>query len=128
MRETLEDTARPFTPTALIGVYLSRFLRPASDGASASVSNSNSNSSSSTDVTYLRFAYAGTVGEPLPGRTLDTGIVRTLWLSLAELRASRALHRSPLVLQCIEDHLAEQRYPLNVVAADTSVWQPEPKS
>ncbi|MCY7316918.1 MAG: NUDIX hydrolase [Rubrivivax sp.] len=125
VRETLEETARPFTPTALVGVYLARFLRPASDGASAS---SSSSSSSITDVTYLRFAYAGTVGEPLPGRTLDTGIVRTLWLSLAELRASRALHRSPLVLQCIEDHLAEQRYPLNVVAADTSVWQPEPKS
>ena len=28
-REALEETAQPFTPTALVGIYLSRFQRPA---------------------------------------------------------------------------------------------------
>lgn len=108
-REALEETARVFTPTALVGIYLSRFLRPATG----------------EDVTYLRLAYCGTVGEELPGRTLDEGIVRTLWLTVDELRASRARHRSALVLQCIEDHLAGRRYPLELVSTDSSVWMSE---
>lgn len=111
VREALEETARVFTPAALVGVYLSRFVRPATG----------------EDVTYLRMAYSGTVGEPLPGRALDTGIVRTLWLTLQELRDSAARHRSPLVLQCIEDHLAGRRYPLEVVTTDGSVSVPEVK-
>jgi len=111
VREALEETARVFTPAALVGVYLSRFVRPATG----------------EDVTYLRLAYSGTVGEPLPGRALDTGIVRTLWLTLQELRDSAARHRSPLVLQCIEDHLAGRRYPLEVVTTDGSVGVPEIK-
>lgn len=111
VREALEETARVFTPAALVGVYLSRFVRPATG----------------EDVTYLRLAYSGTVGEPLPGRALDTGIVRTLWLTLQELRDSAARHRSPLVLQCIEDHLAGRRYPLEVVTTDGSVGAPEIK-
>ncbi len=72
VRETLEETARSFTPEALVGVYLSRFRRTASG----------------EDVTYLRFAFCGTVGEPLPGRALDEPVVRTLWMTLAEVRAS----------------------------------------
>ncbi len=108
VREVLEETACAFTPTALLGVYLSRFVRPASG----------------EDVTYLRLAFCGDVGEPEPGRTLDAGIVRTLWLTPDEVRASAARHRSPLVLRCIEDHLAGRRHPLDVVTADPSVHAP----
>ena len=111
VREALEETARDFTPSALVGVYLSRFQRPATG----------------EDVTYLRFAYCGSVGEALPGRTLDEGIVRTLWLTVDELRESRARHRSALVLQCIEDHLAGRRYPLDLINTDSSVLTPEIK-
>jgi hypothetical protein len=32
-----------------------------------------------------------------------------------------ARHRSPLLLQCIEDHLAGKRHPLDVVHVDESV-------
>ena len=112
VREALEETARPFSPEALVGIYLARFERSGDD----------------EDVTYLRFAYAGTAGEPLPGRALDAGIRRTLWLTPAEVRASAARHRSPLVLQCIEDHLAGRRHPLDVVSAHASLarpWRPE---
>jgi len=53
--------------------------------------------------------------------------VRTLWLTVDELRASRARHRSALVLQCIQDHLAGRRYPLELVTTDRSVEAPEIK-
>jgi hypothetical protein len=61
------------------------------------------------------------VGEAVVGAQLDHGIVRTLWMTPEEVRASAALHRSPLVLQCIEDHLKGQRYPMDLVCTDPSV-------
>ncbi len=111
-RECLEETACVFTPLALLGVYQSRFRRPARAEHPAE------------DVSYLRFAYAGTVGEPEPGRALDQPIVRTLWLTTDEVRASVARHRSPLVLQCVEDHLAGHRERLDLVRVDPSVYGP----
>jgi 8-oxo-dGTP pyrophosphatase MutT (NUDIX family) len=111
VREALEETARVFVPEALVGVYLSRFVRPASG----------------EDVTYLRLAYCGRAGEPLPGRGLDTGIVRTLWLTPDELRASASRHRSALVLRCVLDHLAGRRFPLELVTTEGSVYTPEIK-
>ena len=110
-REVLEETGCRFEPQALLGVYLSRFWRPASG----------------EDVTYLRLAFVGRAGPPDPARALDVGIVRALWLTVDEIRASRALHRSPLVLQCIEDHLVGRRYPLAVLTTDPTVLHPEVK-
>ena len=100
-REALEETAHAFTPTALVGIYLARFQRGAQN------------------IAYLRFAYCGTVGALDSARQLDTGIVRTLWLTADEIRQSAAHHRSPLVLQCMEDYLAGQRFPLNLVHTDS---------
>ena len=108
-REALEETTHLFTPTALVGIYLSRFQRPAREAQA------------SEDITYLRFAYCGELGEAVPGATLDTGIVRTVWMTPEVVRASAARHRSPLVLRCIEDHLAGQRFPLDLVQTDPSV-------
>lgn len=105
-REALEETAWHFTPTALVGIYLSRFQRP------------------DTDITYLRFAFCGTLGAFEAQRTLDTGIVRALWLTPDEIRASTARHRSPLVLQCMEDYLRGQRHPLDLVYTDASIYGP----
>jgi 8-oxo-dGTP pyrophosphatase MutT (NUDIX family) len=112
IRETLEETACVFEPQHFLGLYMARFVRP--DRAE--------------DVTYVRLAYSGTVGEPLPGRALDSGIVRRLWLTLDEVRASAARHRSPLVLRCIEDHAAGRRYPLDVVTIDATLLAPEVKA
>jgi hypothetical protein len=53
---------------------------------------------------------------------LDTGIVRALWLSLDEVRALQHLHRSPLVMKCIEDCLAGQRLPLEALYTHDSIW------
>jgi hypothetical protein len=52
---------------------------------------------------------------------LDQGIVRTLWMTLEEVRASAERHRSPLVLRCIEDHWAGQRFPLETLYTDPTV-------
>ena len=104
-REALEETTHTFTPTALVGVYLSRMQR----------------ASTGEDVTYLRFAFAGALGEVVPGRSLDRGIVRTVWLTPAEIRASTARHRSPLVLRCIEDHLAGHGFALTLLYTDPSI-------
>jgi len=111
VREVLEETTCTFTPDRLIGVYLSRFQRPATG----------------EDVTFIRFAFGGTVGAPDPTRALDHGIVRTLWMTLPELRASRARHRSPHVLGCIEDYVAGRRYPLDAITTDATVYTPEIK-
>jgi hypothetical protein len=78
-------------------------------------------------VTYLRFAYTGTVGEPIEGWALDDGIVRTLWLTLDEVRAAQGRLRSPLVLRCIEDAAAGVRHPLGLVQVDGSVMRPDVK-
>jgi ADP-ribose pyrophosphatase YjhB (NUDIX family) len=105
-REALEETAYRFEPTALVGVYLSRAQRPATG----------------EDFTYVRFAFCGRVGEREPGRALDTGIVRALWMTPDEIRASRDRHRSPLLLRCMEDYLAGVRYPLSAVVTHDSVF------
>ena len=108
VREVLEETAHGFTPTALVGVYLSRFVRAATANTPEEA------------ITYLRFAYCGALGSFHPERALDTGIVRTLWMTADEVRASQARHRSPLVVQCMEDYLRGQRFGLELVHTDAS--------
>ena len=94
-REALEETAHHFWPEFLVGIY--QWPKPGSD------------------ITYLRFAFGGSVEGFEPERQLDDGIVRAVWLSLDELRATRERHRSPLILQCCEDYLAGRRFPLDLL-------------
>ncbi|MDR2926494.1 MAG: NUDIX hydrolase [Azoarcus sp.] len=94
-RETVEETAHSFAPEYLVGIYLC----PRPQG----------------DATYLRFAFGGQAGEADPARALDEGIVRTVWMTAEEIRASRARCRSPLVLQCVEDWLSGRRYGLEML-------------
>ncbi len=94
-REALEETAYHFTPQHLLGVY-----RWHSDKA---------------NVTYLRFAYTGIVTGHDPERALDKGIVRAIWMTPEEVRATQERHRSPLILRCVEDYLAGKRYPLDLL-------------
>jgi len=60
----------------------------------------------------------------VPGAQLDKGIVRTLWMTPDEIRANVHRLRSPLVLRCMEDHLAGQRFPLSLIYTDPSVLNP----
>lgn len=113
IRETLEETAFHFTPDALVGIYMSRFERavPGKDPL---------------DITYLRFAFCGTLGDEVPGQPLDEGIVRTVWMTPEEIRACAHLHRSPLLLSCMEDYLAGKRFPLELITTDASVHAANP--
>ena len=105
IRETLEETARTLTPRALLGVYMT----------------SSRTTKDAEPVTYVRFAFVGEAGDAEPGRPLDDGILRTLWLTADEIRSQLARHRSPLVMKCIEDYLAGQRFPLSLVYTHPSV-------
>jgi phosphatase NudJ len=107
-REALEETAWNFRPTAMLGVYISRFQR----------------STTGEDITYLRVAFTGELGAEEVGRPLDTGIVRTLWMTPEELRATAERHRSPLVLRCLDDFLAGVRHPLSAIYCDPSIRGP----
>jgi 8-oxo-dGTP pyrophosphatase MutT (NUDIX family) len=95
VRETLEETAYRVVPTALVGIY--RWQAP------------------ETGTTFLRFAYAGEIVGHEAGRALDAGILRALWLPYDELAARSAMHRSPLVLRCVDDYRAGLRRPLDLV-------------
>jgi 8-oxo-dGTP pyrophosphatase MutT (NUDIX family) len=94
-REALEETAWNFAPTALVGVY--QWPRPQGD------------------ITYLRFAFSGELGAHEEGRQLDAGILRAVWMTADEIRATADRHRSPLVWQCVSDHLAGRRFPLELL-------------
>lgn len=106
-REAMEESAYVFRPTALLGVYLARSRKK----------------STGEDQTYLRLAFSGELGSHHPDRPLDHGIVRTLWLTPEEVRASVDRHRSPLVLKCIEDYLSGVRHPLSLIHTHASVLE-----
>ena len=95
VRETLEETAWHFVPKNLLGIY--QWRRPQGD------------------VTYLRFAFSGVLGLHDADRVLDQGIRRALWLSFDEILASQLVHRTPLVLQCVQDYLAKRQFPLDLI-------------
>ena len=95
VRETMEEAACQFTPTALVGIYDRH--HPVEG------------------KTYLRFAFSGRLGDHYPDRKLDAGILRVLWLTPEELREAAPRHRSPVVMRCVEDYLAGRRYPLDLL-------------
>lgn len=107
VREALEETGRAFTPTHLLGVYLAA-----------------SNDSRGVPTTWVRFAFCGTAGGADPARRLDTGIVRTVWMTAAEVEASQHRHRSPLVWRCVQDHARGQRFDLAALVVDDSARGP----
>jgi 8-oxo-dGTP pyrophosphatase MutT (NUDIX family) len=94
-REVMEETAHRFEPGGLVGIYR-WYYRPA-------------------DVTFLRFCFAGRIlgTEKTP---LDKEILALHWLSPEELKAKSAMHRSPLVQQCLDDYLAGNNFPLTVLS------------
>lgn len=95
IRETLEETAWIFRPEALVGIYF--WEQP------------------ERNRSFLRFAFCGTVSGHDPGRQLDRGIERALWLTREQIVARSSRLRSPMVLRCIDDFRAGQRYPMDAL-------------
>ena len=92
-REVLEETRYDFQPEGLVGVYLCH--------------------GEVGQCGYLRFCFHGRVGQQDMFRSLDSGIVRAVWLTREAMRQHR--HRSPLVSRCMDDYLAGQSWPLDVL-------------
>jgi 8-oxo-dGTP pyrophosphatase MutT (NUDIX family) len=99
VRETLEETGHVVEPVAFIGIYMATTVSSTTGAA----------------VTYLRHAFACRVVSHDPGRVLDDGILRAVWLTPDEIMARRERHRSPLVERTVVDYLAGRRLPLDVV-------------
>lgn len=97
VRETFEETAWRFSPAWLLGVY--SWHNP------------------QTHCAVLRFAFSGSVYGHDPSQPLDQPVIRTHWLTAEEMRAQGPRLRSPLVLRCLEDHLAGQRFALSAINA-----------
>ena len=95
IRETMEEAAYAFTPEALLGVY--QWKHP------------------HNDTTYLRFAFIGKVGLHYPMQELDEGIIQAVWMDIDEIRDKAGLMRSPQVITCVDDYLAGNRFPLEVI-------------
>jgi 8-oxo-dGTP pyrophosphatase MutT (NUDIX family) len=95
IRETREETAWGFTPTALLGCYLWRNPR---NGRST-----------------LRVAFTGHVEGHRPEQPLDRGIQAVHWRTRDELLAAPDRLRSPLVVRCIDDYLSGQSFDLSAM-------------
>jgi 8-oxo-dGTP pyrophosphatase MutT (NUDIX family) len=95
VRECMEETAREFTPQALVGLY--RWRNP------------------DRDQTFLRATFCGLCSERKQGQLLDPDITETHWMTLEDIQALGGKLRSPLVLRSINDYLAGCRYPLELL-------------
>ena len=94
-REVLEETAREFIPESIVGLYL--YPNP------------------HVDIVYLRVCFQGVCGRHFPDRSLDEGIIQTVWMSRAALEQNQDKLRSPMVLNCIDDYLNGNKYPLDIL-------------
>ncbi|HET7772992.1 MAG TPA: NUDIX hydrolase [Burkholderiaceae bacterium] len=106
-RETLEETGHRFEPTGFLGAYMSRYT----------------SAKTGEDVTYVRFAFVGELGEVVAGAELSPEIRRVAFMSADDLRMMNDLHRSPLVMRCIDDYLAGRRLPLDTIYTHPSVLE-----
>ncbi|MEE9447123.1 MAG: NUDIX hydrolase [Arenicellales bacterium] len=91
-REVLEETGYAFTPTELVGLYYFK---------------------GSNEVTYLRMCFTGSVQTTEHSGPIDPDITQTHWFSWDELKQQNL--RSPVVLKSLEDYLAGQRFPMNLI-------------
>lgn len=93
-REALEETGWHVELHALVGLYL--YQAP-------------------NGVTYLRVCFAGKPLHRDARLQLDEEIIEALWLTQEELAGLQEQHRSPLVMQCLQDYLDGERHPLSML-------------
>lgn len=95
IRETVEESGWDVEPTDFLGVY--EWQSPG------------------LGYPFVRFSFAARALRHHPGRALDTGIVRALWLTRDELAREAHRTRSPSVERSLDDYLSGQRYPLSLL-------------
>ncbi|MDQ4146694.1 MAG: NUDIX hydrolase [Pseudomonadota bacterium] len=96
IRETLEETAWHFEPTALVGIYRWRHARD--------------------KVTFLRVTFCGEATRHDPCLKLDDGIIGCVWLTRDQFTMIPERLRSPMVLRSIDDYLMGARHPLLILS------------
>lgn len=103
VREILEETRCNVRIDSLLGVYL--WIQP------------------QTRQQFLRIVFvADYLGED-PTRRLDHGIRAVRWMSIADIRARQARHRTPIVLRCLQDYLDGKRHPQSALQGLSPVQQ-----
>ena len=95
MRETYEETGWRVEVTGLLGLGLYK--------------------SPTNGVTYQRTTFSAKVVDYDSSAVLDTGILKAIWLSEDEIHARRREHRSPLVMQAVDQHRSGNHYPLSIL-------------
>lgn len=95
VRETLEETQYEFIPTGLLGIY-------------------RSIPEDAPEITFLRFLFVGKVSRRFDGQ-LGDDIISAQWMSYDEPVACHEQHRSPLVLQCVDDYLHKEPVSLDIL-------------
>lgn len=97
IREVKEETSLDFTPQYLVGIYYFQ---------------------ANLTTTYIRFCFGGELEDysatPCP-MLADEDVIEAKWYSLAEIQDQVTNHRSKIVLRCVEDYLAGNKFPLETI-------------
>ena len=91
-RELIEETGISLHASHLVGIY---------------------NFHAANGVHYMRFSFAFNCQELFKPSPQDDDILGADWFSFEQIKSLPL--RSPLVLKCIEDHLAGKAYPLSLI-------------
>lgn len=91
-RELIEETGISLNASHLVGIY---------------------NLHAANGIHYMRFSFAFNSPELFKPSPKDDDILSADWFSLEQIKSLTL--RSPLVLKCIEDHLAGKAYPLSLI-------------
>jgi len=88
-REILEETGLPLKPQYLNGIYY--YHRP------------------ELKLYFMRFCFVIELDNLVQGTPQDNDIIATHWFTLKEVEALSTQLRSPMVLECIKDYLAQKK-------------------
>jgi len=95
IRETLEESGCEVEVSSILGLY--------------------QHHTTHNDITYFRVCFHTKLIDKYKSTTLDSGIIRTLWLTPEKALAQQDRFRSPLVKAGIEDYLKGVSYPLELL-------------
>lgn len=94
-REVLEETGLDVSPDYISGIYY--------------------HYREDLNLHFLRFCFVAELDECAETHPQDSDILQALWLTKDELLAKGDKIRSPLVIECLNDHLNGNNYPLEIL-------------
>ena len=99
-REVLEETGLDVTPDYISGIYY--------------------HYRDDIKLHFLRFCFVAELNGFISTQPQDSDILRAIWLTKEELLAKGEQIRSPLVIECINDYLAGNKYSLSILKTNIS--------